>query len=83
MIDSVTTVADIQAVLRRILFRIEAIEYEVATNASGAEQQVAAIRVDVRTFQLAPPPATQSKRIDLIGEEQGDGDDATNYHQIM
>ena len=50
MIDSVTTVADIQNVFRRFLFRLEAAEHEVMTNAIGAAQQFAAIRVDVRTL---------------------------------
>ena len=66
MIDSVTTVADIQTVLHRMLYRMEAIEYEVTSNASGAEQQLAAIRVDVRTLPLAHPPSTHAKRFDLI-----------------
>ena len=56
MIDSVTTVAVIQTVLHRMLYRIEAIESEIISNASGAEQQLASIRVDVRTLQLAPSP---------------------------
>ena len=34
MIDSVTSVADIQDVLHRFMFRLEAVEFEVATNAS-------------------------------------------------
>ena len=57
MIDSVTTVADVQTILHRLLSRIIAIEGEVVTNAHGAEQQLASIRVDVRTLQLAPPRA--------------------------
>ena len=42
MIDSVTTVADIQTVLHRFLGRFLAIENEMVTNAHGAEQQLAA-----------------------------------------
>ena len=37
MIDSVTTMADIQNMLHRFLSRLEAVEYEVDRNASGAE----------------------------------------------
>ena len=68
MIDSVTTVADVQTILHRLLGRIIAIEGEVVTNAHGAEQQLASIRVDVRTLQLAPPPSPHGhgKRFDLI-----------------
>ena len=66
MIDSATTVADIQSVLHRMLYRIEAIESEIISNASGAEQQLASIRVDVGTLQLAPPPSSHAKKFDLI-----------------
>jgi len=64
----VTTVADIQTVLHRFLGRILAIEHEIVTNATGAEQQLAGIRVDLRTLQLAPPPSSHGhgKRFDLI-----------------
>ena len=40
MIHSVTTVADIQDVLHRMLHRIKCIETEMISNASGAEQQL-------------------------------------------
>ena len=66
MIDSVTTVADMHTVLHRMLYRIGAIEFEVTSNASGAEQQLAAIRVDIRTLPLAPPPSTHAKHFDLV-----------------
>ena len=67
MIDSVTTVADIQTVRHRMLYRIESIESEIISNASGAEQQLASIRVDLRTFQQAPPPSSHyEKKFDLI-----------------
>ena len=66
VIESVTTVADIQTVLHRVLGRIEAIENEIVSNAHGSEQQLASIRVDVRTLQLAPPLSSHQKKFDLI-----------------
>ena len=66
LIDNVTTIADIQTVLHRIVCRLDAIEHEVPMNAGGAEQQLAAILVDVRTRQFAPPQSSQQKSIDLI-----------------
>ena len=67
MIDSVTTVADIQKVLHRMLHRIECIETEIISNASGAEQQLAVIRVDVQTLQQTPPPNSHFQtKFDLI-----------------
>ena len=67
-IDQVTTVGDVQAILHRIMFRITDIENNVGTNAQGAEQQLAAIRVEIRNMQLqgAGGGAGGSKRIDLI-----------------
>ena len=70
MIDSVTTVADIQTVLHRFLGRIIAIESEIVTNAHSAEQQLAGIRVDVRTLQQAPPTSSHfQKKFDLIDSQ--------------
>ena len=66
MIDGVTTVANIQEVLHRLLHRIEQMEFEVISTASSAEKQLAVIRVDVRTLQLAPQPSGPTKRFDFI-----------------
>ena len=67
-IDQATTVGDLQAILHRIMFRVIDIESNVGTNAQGAEQQLAAIRVEIRNMQLqgAGGGAGGSKRIDLI-----------------
>ena len=56
---------DIQAIFRRMEQRLEVVDHETAMNASGTEQQMAALRVDVRTLQIAPPAAAP-KRYDLI-----------------
>ena len=66
MIDSVTTVADIQTVLHRMLYRSEAIQSEIISSASGVEQQLASIRMDVRNLQLASSPSSHTEKLDLI-----------------
>ena len=64
-VDNCLSVGDIQAIIRRIEQRFEVVEHETAMNASGTQQQLAALRVDVRTLQIAPPAAA-AKRYDLI-----------------
>ena len=51
LINSITNIGDVQTILLSLLQRIEASEYEIGSNASGAEQQLAAIRVDIRGIQ--------------------------------
>ena len=51
LINGITNIGDVQAILLSLLQRIEASEYEIGSNASGAEQQLAAIRVDMRNVQ--------------------------------
>ena len=66
-IDNATSVGDFQTILWRIHARMESIEDSVAMNDSGATQQLAAIRVDVRTLQQAPQHAPHGPaKFDLI-----------------
>ena len=51
LINGFNNIGDVQHILLSLLARIEASEYEIGSNASGAEQQLAAIRVDVRHIQ--------------------------------
>ena len=51
LINGISSIGDVQAILLSLLQRIETSEYEIGSNASGAEQQLAALRVDVRNAQ--------------------------------
>ena len=50
-IDNAETVGDFRTVLARLEARIETIEHDVAMNASGSEQQLAALRHELRGVQ--------------------------------
>lgn len=51
LINGIASIGDVQAILISLLQRIEVSEFEIGSNASGAEQQLAAIHVDVRNAQ--------------------------------
>ena len=60
---------DIQAILHQIVYRMDDITNNVGDNAQGAEQQLAAIRVEIRNLQQGAGGGGGSsggKRIDLI-----------------
>ena len=67
-VQNATTVGDFQNILQSLMQRLDTLEGEVAMNASGSEQQLAAIRVDIRTInqQAAGQGASQASRFDLI-----------------
>ena len=68
-IDQATTVGDIQAILHRIMYKISDIEDNIAKNTQGSEQQLAQIRVDIRTMQMSGIGSGKGpgdRRIDLI-----------------
>ena len=66
-IDHASSVGDIQAILRRMVARIDDLEITVGANATGTEQQLAGIRVDIRTIQVqGAASGGMGKRIDLI-----------------
>ena len=67
LIDGIANIGDIQTVLHRMIRRMDVIEHEINVNASGAEQQLATMRIDIRGVRAQAASAPQnSKKFDLI-----------------
>ena len=64
-VENANSVGDFQTTLWRIMARLDSVENDVATNASGSEQQLAFIRVDVRALQQEPAADT-GRKVDLV-----------------